>query len=182
MIGFAGDEDQISPIDSGFFYGCPRYELMFGTRAIYDRLGNFGACSQINVKLHAGHGVYNSTSAQGIFRIGKACCFFKSIFCGDCTTSYTTDSIPAACSVNTSSLSIPLTEPLRIEPNPGSGIFTLISNTPVGTPLLVCNMQGKLVYSTILNSSRGQFDISHLNAGVYLVSANKQRTHLILVK
>jgi len=45
-----------------------------------------------------GHGIYGHNTQSGdLFRAQRVSCFFKSVFCDDCTTIYLTDSIPANC-------------------------------------------------------------------------------------
>ncbi len=180
MIGFAGELDEISPIDSGFFESCLRYDLMFGTRAIFQRLDNFGVCSEVNIKPNAGHGVYNSTYEQGIFRIGRASCFFKSLFCGTCASLYTTDSIPPSCSLITTTKNLLPKASLQLSPNPSNGQLTVISNAPQGSLMKVYTLLGELLYCEPLNSAAQELHLCHLPGGVYIVEVNDQRTCLIL--
>jgi poly(3-hydroxybutyrate) depolymerase len=180
MIGFAGELDEISPIDSGFFESCVRYDLMFGTRSIFRRLGNFGVCSEVNIKLHAGHGVYNSTYEQGVFRIGRASCFFKSLFCGTCASLYTTDSIPPSCSLITSTKNLLPEAGLQLCPNPSNGQLTVISNAPKGSLVKVYTLLGELLYCEPLNSAAQELQLCHLPDGVYIVEVNGQRSFLVL--
>lgn len=182
MIGFAGELDELSPVDSGFFNGCPRYELMFGTRAIYQRLGGYGACSEITIKPHAGHGVYNTSYEQGIFRIGRASCFFKSLFCGSCSSLYTMDSIPPSCSLITTARNARHNEPLRIEPNPGKGKCTVLSTAGAGSLMRVYSLQGVNVFSQQLEANAQEVDLSMLATGVYIVEVNGERCRMVRVE
>ena len=180
LIGFAGDLDKISPIDSGFFEGCANYEIIFGTRAIYDRLNEFGVCTEINVKLNEGHGVYNSTYEQGLYRIGKACCFFKSLFCETCISSYHTDSIPANCSLLTHSEKSIIMSELRVEPNPGDGQLTLICGSPIGSSIKVYTLEGKLVHEEPLKAPVQEIDLTEQSGGLYILVVNSERARVIL--
>lgn len=182
LIGFAGENDGISPIDSGFFERCNNYELMYGTRAIYDRLLEYGVCVEMNLKLNGGHGVYNSTYEQNVFRIGKACCFFKGLFCGNCKSSYNTDSIPANCSLVTKTESSDLTPVLQLEPNPSDGVMTLHCASEIGSDIKIYNIEGELVHEEKLVSPVQEIDLSDNAEGFYIVAVNLERTKIILIE
>lgn len=100
MISFHGELDQVVPIDS-------TDNGLYGSRPIHYLLEDNGICSDLSVKTDGYHGIYGG-QAGNIFRTNKASCFFKSIFCEDCATVYTTDSIPANCSDTYSQIIIPL--------------------------------------------------------------------------
>lgn len=180
LIGFAGEMDGISPVDSGFFERCNNYELMYGTRAIYERLLEYGVCAEMNLKLHGGHGVYNSNYAQDVFRIGKACCFFKSLFCDNCKSSYNTDSIPAKCSMVTDVEFSDLIPALLLEPNPCDGNLTLHCTSAIGSDIKIYNIEGELVHEEKLTSPVQEIDLSDNVEGFYIVSVNLERAKLIL--
>ena len=180
LIGFAGELDKISPIDSGFFEGCNNYEIIFGTRAIYEQLNGLGVCTEINVKLNEGHGVYNSTYEQGLYRIGKACCFFKSLFCESCISSYHTDSIPANCSLLTHSRKSNTLPELKIEPNPGDGRMTLICGSAIGSSIKVYTIEGKLVHEEQLKAPAQEIDLTEQNGGLYILVVNSERARVII--
>ncbi len=180
LIGFAGELDKISPIDSGFFEGCNNYEIIFGTRAIYEQLNGLGVCTEINVKLNEGHGVYNSTYEQGLYRIGKACCFFKSLFCESCISSYHTDSIPANCSLLTHSEKSTRMAELRVEPNPGDGHFTLHSGSATGNRLKIYSIEGKLVHEEQIKYPVQDIDLTGQHRGLYIFVVNSERARVIL--
>lgn len=180
LIGFAGEQDKISPIDSGFFEACTNYEIIFGTRAIYDKLTEYGVCAELNLKNQAGHGVYNTTYEQGLFRIGRACCFFKSLFCGSCFTSYNTDSIAANCSFFTHSEKSAPTPVLRAEPNPSNGHLTLLCSSAIGSCIKVYNIEGKIIHEEMLKSPAQEIDLSDQGDGIFILEVNSARTKLIL--
>ncbi|MBK7028028.1 MAG: T9SS type A sorting domain-containing protein [Bacteroidales bacterium] len=174
MIGFAGDLDIISPIDSGFFQNCENYELMFGTEAICERLNQCGACTEMNKKIHGGHGVYNLTAEQCLFRIQKASCFFKSLFCNTCTSSFYTDSVPASCSLITHNNEFLPEEVFSLIPNPGSGMIILKHNASIGSEVMVYNIQGKMVLRQHLDNRHQALDMSSQRAGLYFVSVGNK--------
>ncbi len=89
QIAFHGELDPTVDIDTAAF--------LMGSRSIHYTLLENGVCSDITVDPSGLHGIY--TNLQGaIFRASKASCFFRSVFCENCSDVYTTDSIPAACS------------------------------------------------------------------------------------
>jgi poly(3-hydroxybutyrate) depolymerase len=182
LIGFAGELDKISPIDSGFFEGCINYELIFGTRAIYERITEYGVCAEMNLKIQAGHGVYNTTYEQGLFRIGRACCFFKSVFCESCISSYYTDSIAANCSLFTNSDKSASIPQLRAEPNPSNGHLTLLCDSPIGSCIKVYNIEGKLVHEEMLKSPAQEINLSNCGEGIFVLAVDSARIKIILRK
>lgn len=181
MIGFAGDLDIISPIDSGFFQGCENYELMFGTEAICNRVNQCGACTEMNKKLHGGHGVYNLTYEQCLYRIQRTSCFFKSLFCNSCASSFHTDSLPAKCSIITD-ISLP-TEKLSftLSPNPSTGFITIQNNSAIGVKFKVYNIQGALVFEQALVTGQQSYDLNFLQAGLYIVAIGNKKEKLLLL-
>lgn len=180
LIGFAGDLDIISPIDSGFFQGCENYELIFGTEAISERLNQCGACTEMNKKIHGGHGVYNITYEQCLYRIQKACCFFKSLFCNNCTSSFHTDSIPATCSLITKLGEFNSNIRITLAPNPSTGILTLMSDSPPGTQISVFTYQGNLVLKRPLQSTRQLLDLNSFGKGLFIVEVGTTREKLLI--
>lgn len=99
MISFTGELDNVAPTDGGRYLDWPKYPYIWGSRAIYNKLISEGGCGNLTVVPGGGHGVYDDTPEQVLFRIQKASCFFKSVFCNSCSSFYTTDSIAADCSV-----------------------------------------------------------------------------------
>lgn len=103
MVAFHGDADKCLPIDYGAFNSCPGFVHLFGSAAIYRRLQTLGVCTQLSIRKDGGHGVYDNTSDQDQYRVNKASCFFKSLFCNTCYSEYTHDSIAYSCqSIGTS--------------------------------------------------------------------------------
>ncbi|MCA0333433.1 MAG: carboxylesterase family protein [Bacteroidetes bacterium] len=169
LIGFVGDHDPISPIDSGYWQGCTNFPLMFGTRAIHNRLNDLDVCSELNVKIGGGHGVWKDTPEQNVFRIGRACCFFKSIFCNTCASVENQDSIPADCAsiaVNET----PLDDvSIDIFPNPFTGLLFTNQEDDQGIFYSMMNNLGQVVWT-----GRGieNMDFSRLASGIYYLQVN----------
>lgn len=101
MVSFHGDADPTVAIDSSFGGGCIHIEKSYGSRAMHNLLLSNGVCSDLSVKPGGGHGVYQDSIVGVPFRVGRAACFFKSLFCNTCSSFYQTDSIPASCNLTT---------------------------------------------------------------------------------
>jgi hypothetical protein len=88
-IAFHGamDTTVLIEVDTSFLH----YTLN-GSLTIHDQLKANDICSEITVDPSGEHGIYRNTSS--LFRAQRASCFFKSVFCNDCTNFYATDSIP----------------------------------------------------------------------------------------
>ncbi len=88
-ISFHGVLDNIVPIgNSG--------NGTVGSASIHDLLLANGVCSELNVDSLGGHGIYTTGSGPE-YRVARASCFFKSMFCENCTSQFLTDSIPVNC-------------------------------------------------------------------------------------
>ena len=186
MIAFAGALDTISHIDSGYYENCTNYPFMWGTRAIYNRLVSFGECADLTVKEDGYHGVYNLTEAQNLFRVGRACCFFKSLFCNDCVTFYSTDSIPATCSNNyiRTSVSEPgRASPVEIFPDPASSLITITSKDHefYDSWVSIVDSLGRVVWISRLTGSSVTLDVSDFAEGVYFVGFNRGHRAKLLI-
>lgn len=167
LVGFAGDQDNISPIDSGYWRGCTNYTLTWGSRAIYNKLTSFGVCADLSVQLGSGHGVWKDTPAQDLFRIQRATCFFKSLFCNTCATSYLTDSIPANCSMNTTSIESGYsTQTTKIFPNPFSNKIIYQNSGAEQVSFKLLNSLGSIVWK---GNHIEQQDFSALPSGIYFL-------------
>jgi len=173
MVAFAGALDSISHIDSGYYQNCSNYALDWGTRAIYKRLVSFGECADLTVKEDGGHGVYNSTASQNLFRIGRASCFFKSLFCNDCTSFYSTDSIPAACSSNYRTTSVSEHAggySFSVSPNPAISTITITVEYDFSdSPLTIFDSYGRAILKSRLNGLTATLDISNFPDGAYFI-------------
>ena len=90
-IAFHGALDNIVPI--GDVSGT------FGSGALHDLYLANGVCSEITIDPQGGHTIYVDQAGTE-FRVARASCFFKSIFCDDCRTFETEEQVFADCSVN----------------------------------------------------------------------------------
>jgi acetyl esterase/lipase len=90
MISFHGELDKVVPIDKSPKTG-------FGSRALHNMLNEQGVCNDFTIDPTGGHGVYYSE--EGVkFSVGRAACFFKSLFCDTCSNFFSTEVVPANCS------------------------------------------------------------------------------------
>ncbi len=89
MIAFHGDEDPIVNIDSTALGSG-------GSRWLHNALVENNVCSDLTVAPEAGHSPPVLFAPN--FRMSKASCFSKSLFCEECNTVYTEEVIEANCS------------------------------------------------------------------------------------
>lgn len=160
-IAFHGELDQTVPIDSVISFNS----ILLGSRAIHNALIANDICSEINVVENAGHGVYRSSSS--VFRAQRASCFFKSIFCANCNSLYTTDSIPSNCSLTVGyNEHIYDSNILKVYPNPYDNSFK-IEGVEGTIELTIYNCFGNLVYKNEKIDGLIQID---LLSGVYFLN------------
>lgn len=65
---------------------------------------------------------------------------------------------------------------MRISPNPGDGNFQIALPDNGIFEVLVFDITGHVVYTSNMTAAQNQLDISHLNNGVYVISANNGST------
>lgn len=91
-VSFHGLLDTTTP------YGLSSDDFLAGSGYIHEFMIENGACSELNVDSLGGHGIYQPNTATGIrYRTERAVCFFKSVFCNNCTSDYLTDQTFAEC-------------------------------------------------------------------------------------
>ena len=171
MISFHGELDQTVSIDIG-------QGGLYGSRAFHNELVNNGVCSDLSIDEDGGHGVY--LFPQGaIFRSAKTACFFKSVFCDECTTVSTTDSVPANCAGINSITEQELETPL-VYPNPFTDRINISTSSKIERTQLFDSL-GKLIYSGLNLSDQ---DFSTLPSGIYTLELQKaeETRRLKLVK
>ncbi len=92
-ISFHGIQDQV------VLYGYYSNGVFGGSGIIHETLNANGVCNELTVDSLGGHGIYGSGTIPGDqYRSERVSCFFKSLFCDNCTSDFLTDSIPAMCS------------------------------------------------------------------------------------
>ncbi|MEM7162902.1 MAG: T9SS type A sorting domain-containing protein [Bacteroidota bacterium] len=159
MVSFHGLLDNVVPIDTAA-YGT------LGSGSIHNKLNEEGICNDFTVDPLAGHCAY--TSPEGtIFRIDRASCFFKSLFCQDCTSFYATAAVPAECSSLTTSLSeVGDTNEIIAYPNPFNNQLN-ISGLMGNEQFRLYDSFGRLIFEgTDLKSQ----NFRNLPPGLYLLT------------
>ncbi len=174
-IHFHGEQDPVVALDSSGFTG------MVGSRAIHNFLVAEGICSDLNIDPNGGHGVYDNP--EGVkFRTQKASCFIRSVFCNDCASVSTTDSIPAACAISTVPTSLGLLSVINnvsVYPNPFNQQIT-IQGLSGGETIILRNAIGQEVYQ---GSNVSSISTASYPEGIYFLEifkdANREVVKLI---
>lgn len=162
-IAFHGELDVLVPIDSDSSFD--QYNLL-GSRAIHNDLIEHNICSELTVDTLGGHGIYRNASS--LFRAQRASCFFKSVFCDNCSTFYTTDSIPSNCSITVSAEEYYVSPKIKVYPNPFETSFRIDGLEGV-LDLSIYNSFGQLVYNNKITDGVAQVDLA---SGVYYLHIN----------
>lgn len=162
MISFHGELDQIVNIDTTL-------TGLYGSRKIHEVLLENNICSDLTVKTDGGHGIYTDKSGSQ-FRVGRASCFFKSIFCDNCTDFYSTSYIPANCSETNSLLEKNETKYYSIYPNPFNSSIN-INNLVGNENIILSNYLGQKLY---VGQNIAEVNAKVLNKGIYFLTISSQ--------
>jgi poly(3-hydroxybutyrate) depolymerase len=160
-IAFHGELDTIVLIDADSSFA---YFTLNGSRAIHNDLLANNICSELTVDATGDHGIFRNASS--VFRAQRASCFFKSVFCDNCTSFYTTDSIPSNCSLPTSVDAPNFGSNIKVYPNPFENSFK-VEGIDGGFDISVYNCFGKLVYEGEVINGQVQID---LIPGIYFLN------------
>jgi predicted esterase len=167
-ISFHGELDTTVQVDSDTTFA--NYTLN-GSRALHNVLIANNICSELTVDTTGGHGIYRNASS--VFRAQRASCFFKSVFCNNCTNFYTTDSIPANCAslLNIESNSfIPF---IKVYPNPFENSFR-IDGFAGNLEISIYNCLAQLVYQKETTNTNVQID---LKPGIFFLNVKHVETN-----
>jgi hypothetical protein len=134
QIAFHGELDQTVNIDTA--------TTLIGSRSIHYALLSNNICADITIDSVGPHGIFTDR-AGAIFRVSKASCFFRSIFCNDCQDVYTNDSIPANCSSTVSINEPSVPHNISAYPNPVQEALT-VQGIPNNTNVSIYNAVGEL--------------------------------------
>jgi len=169
-IAFHGKLDSTVLIDddSSFL----NYTLI-GSNAIHNKLIANNICSEITIDTTGGHGIYRNASS--VFRANRASCFFKSIFCNNCSDFYSTDSIPSSCSKPLSVDEINFGSTIKVYPNPFESSFT-IEGLEGALEISIYNSFGQVIYK--VNSLDGTIQ-TDLSQGLYFLSIRHAESNKI---
>jgi poly(3-hydroxybutyrate) depolymerase len=172
MVSFHGDADSTVAVDSSFGGGCIHVDKSYGSRAMHHLLITNGVCSDLSVRPGGGHGVYQDSIFGAPFRVGRAACFFKSLFCNNCSSFSQTDSVEASCSLSASMVNNITDSKFLIYPNPFVNKIT-ISNLQGNETFRLINQLGQTIYH---GQSIQTHDFSYLQNGVYFLTVETNNT------
>lgn len=166
MVSFHGEADSTVAIDSSLGGGCIHVDKSYGSGAMHDLLISNGVCSDLSVKPGGGHGIYQDSLVGVPFRVGRAACFFKSLFCNNCSSNYQTDSIPANCNLALSITENETDHLIQVYPNPFTHKLTIL-NVDGTENYLLLNQLGQIIYAG--NQIQEQ-SFDKLESGIYFLS------------
>lgn len=158
QIAFHGEQDNTVDIDSS------STAMLMGSRSIHYTLEDNSICTDITVEPNGGHGIYGGPSGA-IFRTSKASCFFKSIFCSECTNAYATQAINANCSETLNNFELERDQ-YDVFPNPASDHLEIKGLAP-NEDITIYNAIGEIIFQGATNNS---IDVSEFTSGIYLLS------------
>jgi acetyl esterase/lipase len=157
MISFHGALDTVVPIGEGDLG-------TIGSQILHDRLIANGICSDFTLDPEGGHVVYYTLEGRK-FMINRTSCFFKSLFCDDCSDFFSTEPVLADCSgalnINESSLQ----NEVSVYPNPFKDQLSF-NNLRGNEYFYLYNIQGQVIYEGTDIQSQS-FD--QLSSGLYLL-------------
>ncbi len=156
MISFHGELDDIVEIDVSS-------TGQFGSRKIHEELVAKNICSDLSVQTDGGHGIYTDYFGS-IFRVNRASCFFKSVFCSTCSDFYSTNYVEANCS-ETQSVDELQESKIKIFPNPTSDIIQISSEIQI-EKMELFNLTGQNI-PIILNNN--EINLNKLEEGYYFL-------------
>ena len=175
-VSFHGDADSTVLVDSSFGGGCLHLEKSYGSRAMHQLLIANGICSDLSVKIGGDHGVYQDSIFGVPFRVGRAACFFKSLFCNDCANFYQTDSIGASCSIPSAINNINNHNNYTIYPNPFSAYIN-ISGINENEIYTLIDIFGKTHF---IGRNIQNINLSYLQNGFYYLKIDNYNSSSII--
>lgn len=173
MISFHGEEDPLVGIDE---VATPAGDTLIGSRYLHNAWIENNVCSELNIDPDGGHGIYDNPSGA-VFRVERASCFFKSIFCNECASLSTNDSIPANCS---EALSVPTGQSENdylVFPNPFDDRLS-IQGLKGTEDFILVNSRGSQIHS---GKNLSEIDLSLLPSGLYFLEI-KEGTESTVIK
>jgi len=156
MISFHGELDDIVEIDVSS-------TGQYGSRKIHQELIAKNVCSDLTVQTDGGHGIYTDYTGS-VFRVNRASCFFKSVFCSTCTDFYSTDYIEANCS-ETQRIDEFQESKIKIFPNPASDIIQISSEIQI-EKMELFDLTGQNIPIISINN---EINLNKLEEGCYFL-------------
>jgi acetyl esterase/lipase len=181
MVSFHGDADGVVDIDSAQELNClhPPLPWARGSRALHYRLIAAGVCSDLTVRHNGNHGVFQDSIGKS-FRVGRAACFFKNLFCNSCVSGYRVTKDPDPQNTNCPPTTAPrmgigginTDNGFNCYPNPATGIVTISGVDRLKDfTISICDAAGRLVLQT---SNKTTIDIAQLSRGMYIVKLQQE--------
>lgn len=167
-VAFHGALDTTVQIDSDNSF---LHYTLDGSRAIHYSLVANNICSEITIDTAGGHGIYRNASS--VFRAQRASCFFKSVFCNNCTNFYATDSIPTNCALTLGAADTFSAPGVRLFPNPTERFFNIEGLAGLAD-LAIYNSAGQLVYAKEIDNGEVEID---LLPGLYFLTIRQPESN-----
>ncbi len=165
-ISFHGSNDGVVPIDSALDVTCfTTNHYIFGSHALYEKLTAVGICSDLTVKMGAGHGVYQGGEGL-LMRVNRASCFFKSLFCNTCSDYASTDSLTPNCAEQPLRVNNLPDQEISIYPNPANDEIQIETGTAFPLKIQLLNALGIPVLTA---ENQKLISVKHLPEGIYFV-------------
>jgi hypothetical protein len=165
MISFHGVLDNTTPIGNS--------NGRYGSAVIHDTLLSNNICSELTVDSTGGHGIYKENTGID-FRVMRASCFFKSLFCNNCSSMFYSDSISANCSTPMSVIEAEHNKELfKVYPNPVNDFLAIIG--VVGNyEINVIDITGKIITTNEMLEGNKIINVSNFTKGIYLIQIINQ--------
>lgn len=168
QIGFHGEMDNTVPVDSS-------NNGLLGTRTIHQKLQAAQICGDLTVEPMGGHGIYRGPDGDA-FRVSKASCFFKSLFCQTCSSVSVTDSVETVCSSMATSIHEAQENRYRVFPNPATDVLRIEGLTGQET-LKVFTSLGQLIMKSNASTT---LSMEGLADGLYLLNIRNGSNQQVL--
>lgn len=171
MISFHGGVDPLVDIDQSVDASG---DTLIGSQSIHNACVSNGICSELNIDSLGGHGIYDNPTGA-VFRVERATCFFKSVFCNSCNTASTFDSIPANCATPTSRQTAAPGNNVSVYPNPMVSMLH-VKGLEAGAIVVLYNAMGQAVRES---GGQSPLPVSDLAPGVYLLEVRSGDTRQV---
>ena len=132
------------------------------------------------------HGIYPGNDGQD-FRVNRAVCFFKSLFCDNCTSNYFVDAVtpdcastvPAGLGIDTGNGAS--SAAFSVYPNPIEAILNIRGDL-AGHRVELVNAAGQVVRRVNYGTTNITLDVADLAPGLYLLRVVNPADHSLQVK